>query len=97
MKKIKSFILGIINWFKVKIENGKLKKQVNNLIEQVKELSIENEVLEKMINKDSNIKRIKSLENRRDELIAQKRLLLDENKELNKQIKEYKELYQIED
>lgn len=97
MKKIKSFILGVINWFRVKYVNGKLKKQVNNLIEQVKELSIENETLEKTVNKDANIKRIKSLENRRDELIAQKRLLLNENKELNKQIKEYKELYQIED
>ena len=97
MKKIKRIIMGVVNWFRVKCVNNKLRKQVNNLIEQVKELNIENEVLEKMVNEDANIKRIKSLENRQDELIAQKRLLLNENKELNRQIKEYKELYQIED
>ena len=97
MKKSKRILKGVINWFKVKYVNGVLKKQIESLIEQVKELSEENEALNQMLDKDRQLKRIKSLENRRDELIAQKRALINENKEYKRQIEEYKILYQIED
>ena len=82
MKKSKKIFIAIINWFKVKYVNGLLKKRVENLIKQVKVLSEENEALNQMLDKDRQLKRIKSLENRRDELIAQKRALLNENKEI---------------
>ena len=97
MKKLKRFVTGVINWFRVKWQNGQLKKENEELKQQIEQLQDENETLEQMLDKNLNIKKIKRLENRNNELIAQKRTLLNENKELNKQIKEYKELYQIED
>ena len=89
--------MGVINWFRVKWQNGQLKKENEELKQQIEQLQDENETLEQMLDKDLNIKKIKRLENRNNELIAQKRILLNENKELLNQIKEYKELYQIED
>ena len=97
MKKIKRIIMGVVNWFRVKYVNKKLKVELNDLEERFVELQEENEVLEQMVNTDLNMKKIKRLEDRNNELIAQKRMLLNENKELVNQIKEYKNLYQIED
>ena len=97
MKKLKRFVTGVINWFRVKWQNGQLKKKIENLRIQLEQLQEENEALEQMLDKDRNIKRIKSLENRNNELIAQKRTLINENKEYKRQIDEYKILYQIED
>lgn len=97
MKKLKKFIMGVINWFRAKWQNKELKKEIKYLKEQLEQITEENEVLEQMASKDLNIKKIKRLEDRNNELIAQKRLLLNENKELTNQIKEYRELYQIED
>lgn len=90
MKKIKSFISGVINWFKVKIENTKLKKEIKELKSKIRNMQREIDILTDLTDKDLNVKRVKELRKTVDHQMEIKHDLRAEIKELKEKLKESK-------
>ena len=90
MKKLKKFVMGVINWFRVKWQNSQYKEQINKLEQKVLEQEKTIMELEDLTDKQLNVQRVKDLRNSLEHQYEIKHQLRQENKELREQIREMK-------
>lgn len=94
MKKIKSFISGVVNWFKTKHDINKLlkeKQELNTLVETQREIL---EALKDITDKYVHLEELEQTKNSLEHQLELNHKLKDENKELRNKIKQSKEAQQ---